>query len=210
MSEIEIEREFDVAAGPTEAWKALVALRSQARGPDEWWIPGFECRGAEVEAETDRRLTVRKLDEPCAGILIDITFEHHGTGSSIRVVQSGFDEAFVKMAGPAFWLHSEHLVADLHVFFKTGVVARRAWLPWAPLGVRVDPKPYGLLVASVGSDAWAERVGLSRGDVLLTVGGAPIYDVGELGVLERIARQGEELSATWTHDGERIEGSARV
>jgi len=210
VSSIEIASSFEIEAGPAEAWKALVALRSRGRGPDEWWIPGFEARAAEVEADAGRRLSVRKIDEPCAGTLIDITFEHHGTGSSIRVVQSGFDAAFVKMAGPAFWLHSEHLVADLHLFLETGVVARRAWLPWAPLGVRVDPEPYGLRVSAVSSGTWAERIGLCSGDVLLTVGGAPVYDAGELGVLERIAQQGEELPATWAHEGERVEGTALV
>jgi hypothetical protein len=210
VSDIQAESSFEVAAAPAEAWKALVGLRGYARGPDEWWLPGLECRGAEVEADPALRLTVRKLDEPCAGTLIDITFEHAGTGSRIRVVQSGFDEAFVNAAGPAFWLHAEHLFADLHLFFQTGVVARRAWLPWAPLGVNVEPKPYGLVVASVGSGTWAERIGLSRGDVVLTVGGAPLYEPGELGVIERIARPGQELAATWGHDGERVEGTATL
>jgi hypothetical protein len=210
MSDIQTESSFEIAPGPEEAWKALIGLRAHGRGPDEWWIPGLECRGEELEADPARRLTVRKLDEPCAGTLIDITFEHAATGSRIRIVQSGFDDAFVNMAGPAFWLQAEHLFADLHLFFDTGVVARRAWLPWAPLGAQVEPRPYGLEVASTGAGTWAERIGLSAGDVILTIGGAPIYNVGELGVLERIARTGEELTATWGHDGERLEGTAAV
>lgn len=210
MSEIDAGSSFTVAAEPAEAWNALVGLRTDGDGPDQWWIPGLECRGLEIEADPARRLTVRKLDEPCAGTLIDITFEHEGTGTRIRVVQSGFDEAFVKRAGPAFWLHAEHLFADLHLFFETGLVARRAWLPWAPLGIQVEAKPFGLVAASVGAGTWADRVGMSSGDVLLTISGAPLYDVGELGVVERIARSGDELSATWAHDGERVEGTATV
>jgi len=210
VTEIKTESTFEVALDPATAWKALVELRADAKGPDEWWIPGLECRASEIEADPARRLSVRKIDEPCAGTLIDITFEHAGTGSRIRVVQSGFDAAFVKMAGPGFWLHAEHLFADLHLFFDTGVVARRAWLPWTPLGMVVDPQPYGLRVSSVRPDSWAERVGLQDGDVVLTLAGGPIYDLGELGVIERITRAGQDLVATWTHDGARAEGTASI
>ena len=59
-------------------------------------------------------------------------------------MQSGFDDAFVKMAGDAFWIHGEHILDDLHLFFETGVIARRAWRPWAPLGVGVGVEPFGL------------------------------------------------------------------
>jgi hypothetical protein len=51
-------------------------------------------------------------------------------------VQSGFEEAFVKFVGEAFFTHSAHIYADMHVFFATGVVARRAWLPWMSRIVR--------------------------------------------------------------------------
>ena len=119
MTETRTEKTFDVDASPAEAWKALEELRARTTSADEWWLPGFECRGREVEAERDTRLTVRKLDQPCADTLIAITFEHLGTGSRIRVVQSGFDEAFVETAGEAFWVHAEHLFAGLERFFAT-------------------------------------------------------------------------------------------
>ena len=99
MTDIRTETSFDVASTPADAWKALEELRARAEAPDEWWLPGFECRAAEVDVEHQKGLTVRKLDQPCAGTLIAITFEHLDTGSRIHVVQSGFDEAFVKVAG---------------------------------------------------------------------------------------------------------------
>ena len=200
MTEIRAEKTFDVAAAPGEAWKALEELRVRAAGPQEWWLPGFECRAGEVEVEHEQRLTVRKLDQPCADTLIEITFEHLATGSRIRVVQSGFDEAFVRRAGDSFWIHAEHIFADVHLFFETGVVAGRAWLPWAPLGVGVTVAPFGLRVTSVAPGAWAERVGLEADDVLLTVAGAPLYSAHDLGVIERVVRAGEEVAATWARD----------
>ena len=210
MTDIRTETSFDVASTPAEAWKALEELRARAEAPDEWWLPGFECRAAEVDVEHQQALTVRKLDQPCAGTIIAITFEHLDTGSRIHVVQSGFDEAFVKMAGDGFWTHAEHIFADLHLFFETGVLAGRAWLPWAPLGVDVTVEPFGLRVTSVQAGTWADRIGLHADDVLLTIAGAPLYSAHDLGVIERIVSAGEDVAATWGRTGDHTTASATV
>jgi hypothetical protein len=209
MTETRAETTFEVAASPAQGWKALEELRARTREAGEWWLPGFDCRGAEVEAIPAAKLTVRKIDAPCADTLIAITFEHAGTGSRIHVVQSGFDEAFVKGAGDSFWSHSEHIFADVHLFFDSGVLADRAWRPWTPLGVVVRAEPLGLRVRHVGG-GWAERVGLRSGDVLLTVAGAPLYTASELGVVERVVKSGDDVAATWVRDGAREEASAVV
>ncbi len=210
MTDIRTEKTFEVAATPAEAWKALESLRARAASPDEWWLPGFECRGAEVDVQPTRQLTVRKLDQPCADTLIAVTFEHADTGTRVRVVQSGFDEAFVKFAGGAFWLHADHLMTDFHLFLETGVVAQRSWLPWAPLGIGVTAEAYGLRVKSVQSGTWAERIGVEAGDVILTIAGAPLYDAGELGVVERIVHAGDDVAATWARGERRCEATATV
>lgn len=210
MTDIRTDKSFEVPATPPEAWKALEGVRAKASGLDEWWLPGFACRGAEVDVEAPHRLTVRKLDEPCAGTLITVTFEHTGTGSRVRVVQSGFDAAFVAAGGEAFWTHADHLAADLHLFLATGADVSRAWRPWAPLGVGATNEPFGLRVEHVQPGSWADRVGVRAHDVLLTIAGAPLYDPGELGVVERIVHAGDEITATWARDGDCHEATATV
>ena len=208
MTDIQMQSTFTVDATPAEAWKALEELRGRAGGPGEWWLPGFECRCGEVDVVDQRQLTVRKLEQPCADTLIAITFEHVDTGSRIKVVQSGFDERFVAGAGDSFWTHGQHIFADLHLFFEVGVIAKRAWAAWSPLGARVLPEPYGLRVVTVRAGTWAERVGLEAGDILLTVSGAPLYTPEELGIVERIVRTGDEVVATWARGSDRREATA--
>ena len=125
-------------------------------------------------------------------------------------MQSGFDERFLRFAGESFWLHAEHLFADFHLFLAQGVVARRAWLPWAPLGVGVRSEPFGLRITTVQQESWAARVGLQTDDVLLTVAGAPLYDAGELGVVERIVHHGDDVVATWARGDQLCEANAVV
>jgi hypothetical protein len=213
VSEIRCESTFEVDLTPAQAWRALEEVRVQrvdADKQDEWWLPGFECRAVEIDRDEPRRLTVRKAAEPCLDSIIEITFEHTDTGSTVHVTQSGFDQAFVDMAGESFWIHAEHIFADLHVFFATGVVAGRAWAPWTPLGVTATTLAEGVRVAPYGRDGWAARAGLRDGDLLCTVHGAPIFTSGDLGLVERIVSRGDVVHATWIRDGRSMEGSATV
>ena len=210
----EVEATFEVPVEPAAAWKALEAVcigrTDSEREPKEWWIPGFESTAIEVERAADARLTVRKAQQPCEGTLIAITFEHIDTGTRVRVVQSGFDEDFVRGGGEAFWIHSAHIFADLELFLQTGVIGRRAWRPLVWLGVGGITTSYGVVVQRVASDTWADRIGLREGDVLLTVDGAPLFSTRDLGTVERLVRAGGEVAATWARAGEHREEAARV
>jgi hypothetical protein len=205
---------FAVGADPASAWKALEELQpgrvDEHARPRRWWLPGFESTGSEIEAEPERRLSVRKDAWPCPDTLITITFEHVDTGSRIRVVQSGFDEAFVRDAGEGFWIAAEQIAADLRLFFETGILGGRHGRPWAFVGCDVDATPLGLEVTRVHGGTWAERVGLQPGDVLLTLAGAPLTTVRDLVTVQRVVGADTGLAATWARAGRRIEGAAAL
>jgi hypothetical protein len=210
----EVETSFIVPSTPQHAWKALEELRvgrtDLDQEPQEWWLPGFESRAIEIESDETQRLTVRKSDPPCDGTLIAITFEHVDTGTRIRVVQSGFDEEFVRAGGESFWIHAEHIFADLQLFLQTGVIGRRAWRPIVWLGVRAVTTPYGVEVMDVTPDTWADRIGLRAGDILLTVSGAPLFDTRDLGTVQRILHADDVARGTWARNGERFDATASV
>jgi hypothetical protein len=210
----EVEATFEIPVPPAAAWKALeevcIGRTDPEREPREWWIPGFESKAVEVERQTDAHLTVRKAQQPCEGTLIAITFEHVDTGTRVRVVQSGFDEDFVRGGGEAFWIHSEHIFADLELFLRTGVIGRRAWRSLVWLGVGGITTSYGVVVRRVASDTWADRIGLREDDVLLTVDGAPLFSTRDLGTVQRLVHEGDEVAATWARAREHREETARV
>jgi hypothetical protein len=213
VNDITCSSTFEIPATPSDAWRALEEIRVERADPskgDEWWFPGFECRAVEIDRDEPRRLTVRKGEQPCLDSIIEITFEHSDTGSIVHVTQSGFDQAFVDMAGESFWRHAENIFADLHVFFATGVIAGRAWLPWASLGIAMRTQPEGVRVDTAWEGSWASRIGLREGDLLCTVHGAPIFTSGDLAILERVVHAGDEVSAAWIRDGERHEAHAIV
>lgn len=119
--EIVVEKTFDVDDDPDQAWGKLVRLSAaHAPGPGAWWLPGFQCRATEVEATSGQRLEVLKAEQPCKDTTIVFTFEHYRTGARITVTQSGFDPAFVEMAGEDFWVHGASLLDDIERFFLDG------------------------------------------------------------------------------------------
>lgn len=211
--DIRCEATFDIDATPEEAWRALEEIRvgrADPDRPDEWWFPGFQSRAVEIDRDEGRRLTVRKTEEPCADTIIDITFEHTGSGSTVRVTQSGFDQAFVDLAGESLFTHADHIFRDLHVFLATGAVVDRAWRPWTPLGLRPTTLDLGVRVDRTAAGSWADRVGLREGDLLCTVHGAPVFSSHDVGVVERLPIAGEDVGATWLRGGRPMAATATV
>jgi hypothetical protein len=65
----------------------------------------------------------------------------------------------------------------------------------------VHETPAGLEVSGV-QGGFAQRLGIEPGDVLVTIGGAPLWNLRELFTVARVVREGDEVEATWVHGRE--------
>ena len=212
-SDVVTETSFELATSPAQAWRALEEVSLQHTGPDrpdEWWLPGWECAATEISRDVGRQLTVRKAAPPCEGSVIEVTFEHTASGSRVRVVQSGFDQAFIDMAGESFFTHAARIYTDLHAFFETGVVAERAWRPPTRLGFTTTSLAHGPSVVSIEDGTWAQRVGLQPGDLVFTLQGAPTFTAADVALIRYLVRTGDELTVSWARDSKRHTATAVV
>ena len=212
-SDVVTEATYELSATPEQAWRALEEvsiLHGQPDGPENWWLPGFESVATEISREVGRRLTVRKAAPPCEGTVIEVTFEHTASGSRVRVTQSGFDQAFIDMAGDSFFTHAANMYLDLHAFLETGVVAERAWRWPTQLGLTISSRPYGPVVTAVEDGTWAQRAGLAPGDTIFSLHGVPTFTPLDLTAVRHLVRSGNEVTVTWARDTKRHTATAVV
>jgi len=171
-------------------------------------FPGFKSRGV-VEQVSDGGLEVRvrKTSEPCKDSLIVVSLVAVENVTRIRVEQAEVP-AWVLQAIDIFVLGGDQIFADFMLFIERGVQQCRHSLPWAFPGLVVAEVATELEVVDVMPGMWASRVGLSSGDLLLTVGGAPVFTQHCLLALMWVLPAGAETAATWVRDDKLLEGVA--
>lgn len=201
---------FTVSAPRAEAWERLAAATPAADGlmparPGQWWIPAVEGPADELEVVPGELLRARKATFPREGTEIVITREDAETGTRITFVQNGFGDGFAEQRP---WLEAGwwSIRADLFVFFDRGLAPGRHLRPWSSLGCDVHETPGGLTVGAVGTGGLAHQAGVQEGDLLLTVGGAPVVNVRELAVLLRTLRGGSESKLRYARDRQVLTG----
>jgi hypothetical protein len=180
---------FVVSTPREQAWEWLTHAQAARDGLHEaregqWWIPGVEAPADELEVEPRSMLRARKAVEPCKGTEIVIVLEDEETGTRITFVQTGFGADFDARRPwlDAGWHDIKH---DLVVFFSRGRSFGRHLTAWSSLGCDVRESDEGLVVRSIAAGGFAEAAGLSKGDLLLQVAGAPVVTIRELSILLR-------------------------
>jgi hypothetical protein len=206
MMEDRFETTFIVEMAPDRTWKVLA---EGERAGGRWWLPGFETEADVLRVDEGHEVHVRKTAQPCAGTEIMVTLEASESGTRVTVVQSGFGREFFEQALDGLTIGWSHIVADVALYLERGVRGGRHARPWAMLGCNVHETGTGLEVGAVWG-GFAQRVGIEPGDVLLTIGGAPVVNRRELETCMRVFRAGEPLEATWAHERELATATAAL
>lgn len=179
------ESEFTVATAPAAVWERLAANQALDLPPGDWWLPGFSARVRELERRDGELLRAEKLEEPCAGTEIALTLEASGSGTRVRIVQSGFGARWqFRDLLAVGWAY---IVADLALFLDRGVRADRHLRAWAAPGWFVRDAPAGPEVVSVQPGSPAAALGVAPGDLIIAVAAAPVVDAGQLETAIRVA-----------------------
>lgn len=212
------EDTFSVPVDLGTAWQRLTSRRLD---DGRLWLPGFD--GA-VDVRTIRiddpdegpaRLEAVKSEDPCAGTdivvrLDDRAAEHH---TRLFVAQTNFGDWFASMRDvlEVGWMH---IMADLHTYLTTGVHAGRHFRRWGDIGAETHPADGGVLVGDVAPGGLADRLGLSDGDVLVTICETPVSSMHNLATILRVLTNLEiaddRITAEWIRDGELCSGRARA
>ena len=201
-----------------EVWEAITSpaphVGAEAE-PMRYLIAGFPAFGAdhapgtlatELEVDPGRLLRVHKDEEPCAGTEIAIVLENAETGTRVTVVQSGFGP-WLKSVRDTFEAHWRQIVHDLRLFIERGIrVAGTAW--GADLGAMSKQQPLGLEITTVTPGAYAERLGMRTGDLLLTLRNIRVHDSQQLWTILALSTSGDETEASWARGSDVLSGSA--
>lgn len=216
------ETTFIVELATAEVWEALTRqpLHAEGEAAEEkhYVLPGFPSfvprkeTGSSctvLEEEVGRLLRVRKDDEPCAGTEIAVTLESTKTGTRITVVQSGFG-AFLDIVGrDTVFGHGDQIMKDFRLYLERGLsVPGTVWGPG--LGARIKQTPVGLEMAAVDPGGFAERLGLSTGDLLLTLGAIRVHDLQQLWTVLALTEVGSKLEVTWARGRESMSGGGAI
>jgi uncharacterized protein YndB with AHSA1/START domain len=219
------ERTFSVSVPMERAWRACT-------DPDElaqWFFTPtgtddgearFDLFGTEVawtilELDPPRRLRYRQsggsVPQLPGPIETCMTFEAEGTGTRISITHSGFgDGDDWATALESISRGADESLADLVLYLETGVGFARHPMEGGYHGIQAREIPAGLVVHAIDPGTFGASLDLQRGDILVAVGGAPVFGYRELWTVARATAAGSEVTASWIRGGELHHGSASM
>ena len=214
-----VEKIFEVAVPVARAWQAFADSRERSQweavefeidprpgGRVRWTLPGYEAHGRVEEVEPERLLRHTEGAGPHAETEVTVRLQPVEGGTRISITHSGIpDEGPGDVESTS--LGWSQAIADLVAYLERGVPAGRFVRRMLYPGMQIAQTPAGLEVRTVDPGGFADQAGLRPGDLLLALGGAPIYTRPELWVLMRQHAPGDKLTAEYVRAGERLSGT---
>jgi len=214
------ERTFTVEVPVERAWAAFADSRERSRweaetyeidptpgGQVHWTLPGIEAKGEVVDVEPGRLLRHIEGSGPHARAEVTVTFEEVDGGTRVTITHAGFGDAEhwdEWLEGTANgWTQA---ICDLIAYLRTGVPPRRFATAMQSPGMTMHDTDAGVVVETVESGRMADQAGLRPGDLLLRVGGAPVFCISDLWVLMREHGWGTRFDVEYVRGNERRQG----
>ncbi len=176
-----------------------------------WLLPAFEGPGTSSRSSPVPGCTCARSPSRALGSEIVIVLEHEASGTQgDGGSQSGFP-AWFAFATDAFAIGWRHIVADLALYLDRRS-ARRTSCAFVGdarmLAPRDDAGPRSR--RGHGRRRSPRSSGSSPGDVVLTVGAAPIVTRAELETMMRISGWRPTIEVEWAHGDERLAATATL
>lgn len=205
--DLPVERAWQAFTTPEylQAWLgAVVECDIRPGGRIRFTIPGH----GELTWLIDHVAEHRKLVwlEPPAAVpgerRTTVSFEESAGGTRVRIEEAGFGHGDTwqgHLDGTRQgWTHS---LAGLHLYLRTGVKLDRMNTFRADLGLHLIDTPAGPEVVSVTPGGPGDKAALRRGDIVVRLNAAPIFDIGDVWLFCREHAGGTAVSVTVVRDG---------
>jgi uncharacterized protein YndB with AHSA1/START domain len=213
------ERTFEIRVPIEAVWEASVDpeyRRKLFAPPPDAKVAGRDpqegTRVLEVEPMKRLRWAQEHPDRP-EKAEFTVVFESADTGSRITVTRCGFGEGedadvFSKSNG----LGWEHGFRDLVLFLETGQIVKRHYdgCSKSSMATMYAETDVGLEVLRVAPEGFGADVGLERGDRLVRVGGAGVYQRSDLWMVNGLLEPGTELEVEFVRGRELLRGRGRL
>jgi uncharacterized protein YndB with AHSA1/START domain len=216
------ERTFDISVPVERVWRAFT-------DPDELRLLLGPPEGVEVDVPVDvppeERMKVLEA-EPMKRLRwsqehpllpekseFTVTFESRGNGSRITVTRHGFGEGeTADIFSTSNALGWEHGMMDLVLYLETGQLVKRHYngCTLSCSAMSYVETEAGLEVREVVPGGFAEQAGLQRGDRLVRLGQAAVYERADLWALFGVHPAGTELDVEFVRGRERMHGRGRL
>jgi len=211
---VPLSRAWSLFVDPLETRAWLLPFEEKPAGHSETTIDGQPTVKLEVERFEPKSVLVTRMSggNIPGSTTMTATFRETPNGSAVEVIHRGFgDAARWQIFGTSFHRGWDEAFCDLSVYLRTGVKMarhiddRRASIAAWPL-----QRDWGIELAEVFPNGFADQAGMKNSDILLKLDRAPIYDVADIWTFTRARPAGDEVEATFIRGTEVKSGKGRL